>query len=1305
MSTHSSRAHATTKRQPLGDTTAKVNNAQPIPPRKQLDPYASSSPGLPHHESLKPRENVIAKNAPSSPNTTAENRRLSAVASEYQTNSNRNSQISTTSTNASGKGRRKTHVGPWQLGKTLGKGATGRVRLARHALTGQFAAVKIVSKKAAGMVRATSLAAVNDVASIGPEGDRLMPFGIEREVVIMKLIDHPNVINLYDVWENRGELYLVLEYVEGGELFNYLVDHGRLAEEEAVRCFRQIIAALSYCHRFNIYHRDLKPENILLDENKNIKLADFGMSALQPTGLWLNTSCGSPHYASPEVVLGRKYRGDKADIWSCGIILYALLTGILPFDGPDIVSLLDSVKEGRYEMPEELSSEAKDLIWRILQPNPRARINMDMIWEHPLMKKYEPKVLENGWDLRLGRWVGGSTPPLSIKDCGRPVRRRLDIDRELLRNLQTLWHSEKEEDIVQKLLNDEPTLEKFFYCALLKYREEHLENYAGPNLEHSASDYHHNKPRAVKRSTSRQLHPQSRGHSRRRSHFSILSDEYASPRDKYYQDPNAAETVESYDPFRPSRNPIVDPKAQFANVTVLRGNSTNSRHRASSTAISLRHPAISRVQALSQGEGLSPTASATTSSFGQSSTHRKIGPRRYGSKSSIISINSSNIPSSPPVIIARSSKHKRGVSFSRVRNSTSGNVLVASSASKQVAQNTLDGLDIDLINRSSEGELIVEVTSSSPVTETRPFIRSRKDTSETVTQDAPIRKPRTASHYWKEEARQVSSELEKYCDEAFNRSSISSSVRTTTTDRVTEYQSPNTSVSNRDSGASSTANPRKPHVAPSNSLQGRPLPTPPIEAPDPFTAQELAETRRRLLQRSAEGTTGVSQGYLNDVIAHLDRLMQPNSLNLAGQDPSRRIASAPDSKSPERIGYLPRIREEGRVSGGEDLRNISDKGQQGYRSTSEPVAQTSRPPIARAITQDRNTIRMVEREGSGPLTPVAPLNVRKRSGQGLQENQVMDNQSIGQDNAGSQSRGRDALREYGSQARNAQLHGELETIREEHDRGQRKTSGENKKRNWFKRNVPIYEDQTAHPVTVATVQLKARDMEGRHRLSAIPNTDIEGQPVEQRKGLGSSKKVFFKIFSRRTSSKQKSSDLYIDANEENDTASIGTSIGAHNDDQRLSGLQSLSHGSTEVQARPIQHQNWLARFLHIKPAMKLLCFSVGKRRARREIAAILRDWKRYGMRDVSVDKDRNVVFGRVDQMNFLRIKEVAFTGEIITVLEHGRRAQLSIARFTQQRGAASSFHKVVDTLETVLASRGLLVVDEKRWEEMCKVLT
>ena len=244
----------------------------------------------------------------------------------------------------------------------------GRVKIAKHSITGKYAAIKIVPK---GSILSSRMS----VSEAGARADKVM-LGIEREIVIMKLIDHPNVLNLYDVWETSTELYLIMEYVPGGELFDYLVKRGRLPVSEALHYFQQIIFAVDYCHRFNICHRDLKPENLLLDKDKNIKVADFGMAAWEAGERMLETSCGSPHYASPEIVAGKAYHGNASDIWSCGIILFALLTGRLPFDDDNIRSLLQKVKVGVFEMPDEIKEPARGLLRRMLEKEPEKRITV-----------------------------------------------------------------------------------------------------------------------------------------------------------------------------------------------------------------------------------------------------------------------------------------------------------------------------------------------------------------------------------------------------------------------------------------------------------------------------------------------------------------------------------------------------------------------------------------------------------------------------------------------------------------------------------------------------------------------------------------------------------------------------------------------------------------------------------------------------------------------------------------------------------------------------------------------------------------
>lgn len=238
--------------------------------------------------------------------------------------------------------------------------------------------------------------------------------------------------------------------MQGGELFDHVSTYGPLQEEESVRLFRQIIAGLSYCHRFNICHRDLKPENILLDNSLNIKLADFGMAALQPQNRWLNTSCGSPHYAAPEIINGKKYRGDMVDIWSVGVILYAMLNGFLPFDGGDVASTLRLVKKGAYYLSPDLSEEAQDLIQRILQRRPDDRITMPQIWEHPLLRKYEDYHQSLGFPRTS---LSPIAPPQGI-NYDTPLQRQ-DIDAEILRNLALLWHGTKQEELIEKLTNSE----------------------------------------------------------------------------------------------------------------------------------------------------------------------------------------------------------------------------------------------------------------------------------------------------------------------------------------------------------------------------------------------------------------------------------------------------------------------------------------------------------------------------------------------------------------------------------------------------------------------------------------------------------------------------------------------------------------------------------------------------------------------------------------------------------------------------------------------------------------------------------
>mmetsp|Transcript_19638 Transcript_19638/g.63124 ORF Transcript_19638/g.63124 Transcript_19638/m.63124 type:complete len:481 (+) Transcript_19638:299-1741(+) len=216
-------------------------------------------------------------------------------------------------------------IGNYRLSRTLGIGAFGKVKLAEHVSTGHKVAVKILNR--------AKIVALD------------MAEKVKREINILQRCTHPHIIRLYEVIDTPTDIFVVMEYVSNGELFDYIVSKGRLAPDEARHFFHQIISGVEYCHYHHIVHRDLKPENLLLDADNNIKIADFGLSNVMRDGEFLRTSCGSPNYAAPEVISGHLYAGPEVDVWSCGVILYALLCGSLPFDDESIPNLFKKNQE------------------------------------------------------------------------------------------------------------------------------------------------------------------------------------------------------------------------------------------------------------------------------------------------------------------------------------------------------------------------------------------------------------------------------------------------------------------------------------------------------------------------------------------------------------------------------------------------------------------------------------------------------------------------------------------------------------------------------------------------------------------------------------------------------------------------------------------------------------------------------------------------------------------------------------------------------------------------------------------------
>ncbi|XP_072889771.1 serine/threonine-protein kinase BRSK2-like isoform X8 [Hemitrygon akajei] len=328
------------------------------------------------------------------------------------------------------------YVGPYRLEKTLGKGQTGLVKLGIHCITGQKVAVKIVNRE-----KLTESVLMK----------------VEREIAILKLIEHPHVLKLHDVYENKKYLYLVLEHVSGGELFDYLVKKGRLTPKEARKFFRQIISALDFCHSHSICHRDLKPENLLLDERNNIRIADFGMASLQVGDSLLETSCGSPHYACPEVIRGEKYDGRRADVWSCGVILFALLVGALPFDDDNLRQLLEKVKRGVFHMPHFIPPDCQGLLRGMIEVDAEKRLSLEQIQKH-------------SW------YQGGRNEPEPEQPTARKVmicrlQSVSDIDPDVLDSMNSLGCFRDKNKLKQDLLFEEENQEKMIYFLLLDRKE------------------------------------------------------------------------------------------------------------------------------------------------------------------------------------------------------------------------------------------------------------------------------------------------------------------------------------------------------------------------------------------------------------------------------------------------------------------------------------------------------------------------------------------------------------------------------------------------------------------------------------------------------------------------------------------------------------------------------------------------------------------------------------------------------------------------------------------------------------------
>ncbi|KAI0506149.1 hypothetical protein F5B22DRAFT_474181 [Xylaria bambusicola] len=1235
-----SKAHHV-RRAPLGDATDRIINTSPQKREKRSRSQNPQPNPLRAHPtrcvpvkgpsqngtSLSPRR--VASNSKDLAVSRSANHRVSAsqhipTPGVSEANGDQRVSVISTSSCASG-GNRKTHIGPWELGKTLGKGSAARVRLARHHTTHDIVAVKILAKNMTQLTAAGSMAELEkwDCTRNEFNSQRQMPLSIEREVAVLKLIDHPNIVKLHDIWENRAEIYLVLEYMDCGDMFTYINACGPIPEFEMAAYFYQILSALEYVHSFNICHRDLKPENILMNSNGVVKIADFGMAAIQqsPTHA-LKTSCGSPHYAAPELISRSRYQGSKVDIWSLGCLLYATLTRQLPFDDPDgnVPKLLAKAAKGSYVMPRSLSKEAQDLIRKMLTVDPAKRISIRKIWQHPFMLKYEDLNSLN---------TDSPAPDCRASDRARPVPPE-EVDLQILRQLKSMWHTFSEKQIAMQLTNPLPNDQKLFYWLLISYREKKLENYDA-DLTYSASDYHHLRPVNWRKKFTTAEFPSR--YKRVPSRFTVIS---TVPTDGTLEvTDNATDggnTTMSYDPYKSSRI-IENAHASHAKIVVHRNGSVANKSSRSSTS--------------HRGQSGSFKTASTRSRQQRGGRYINTPLASRPSRQSLSSVQSTESSR----YMRPASRRKRGVDFSQVRMKSESQREIAH------AQAGIAGSDTEHIYGPATPIDLVRDTK--PPRKLHRKIRATTQSMTTMAHGSGNSPP------WNEEVSEFSHSIAKDCDDAFNSSLLGpESYLDNTPSRVSVL-------------ADSAPPPNRlttPTPAPTGNLhthaRARPWdhrPLPPTPSPTASAMDVIATAWPR---------TGANSNNW-DTSMYLDRsTFQPNGIppmrDLAMQgDSNLRISSAPIySQYSTQWGKdkipLPSIIEKSRNNDGDPRSRIVSAPAKYQQHETDDHANLE------FLSRQDNTIRLVTSPSGKPFGDVEvpkPLNLHK----GMSHGATAHDQTKNELNL----RERYMHDELASSSANAQ---EIISV------DSTNSTNVKKRLSWFKRRS---KDRETIFSTAGESILNGADH--------LTSTAMDPSPIDAPAPLF--KKKSFNLAFWRNSKNEAQAPMSIAESKPSD-ASIPARMFSH-----PARPPCGSERADQKKIRNIEpQQSWLARLFRVKPATQYLCFSISRRRARQEIVILLKDWKKYGIRDVEVDKARNIVFARVDEDNYLKMKKVAFAAEIMRVIEHGKRSQLCIVRVTQERGAASSFLKVIEIMNSVFSERGLLVTDKRKSKMMIKTL-
>ncbi|ODN96944.1 hypothetical protein I350_07919 [Cryptococcus amylolentus CBS 6273] len=371
-----------------GRGNSRSREASASPHRSATEPTVRQA-SLPHSSPLVPPQATPVAMASSAPQEPTINEEAAAVVDRSmraQKTNGTSSNGNGTASPAATKSRSRTRVvGDWQLQKTLGAGSMGKVKLATNVLTREKCAVKIIPRYTEATRREEPK--TPEEAEKQRLKDESKEIRTIREAHISLLLHHPYICGMREFIMHTNHHYMVFEFIDGGQMLDYIISHGRLRERAARKFARQIGSALDYCHQNSIVHRDLKIENILISKNGNIKLIDFGLSNLYAPNRHLSTFCGSLYFAAPELLNAKAYTGPEVDVWSFGIVIYVLVCGKVPFDDQSMPALHAKIKRGYVEYPSWLSAEVKSLLSRMLVTNPLERATLTEVLNHPFMTK------------------------------------------------------------------------------------------------------------------------------------------------------------------------------------------------------------------------------------------------------------------------------------------------------------------------------------------------------------------------------------------------------------------------------------------------------------------------------------------------------------------------------------------------------------------------------------------------------------------------------------------------------------------------------------------------------------------------------------------------------------------------------------------------------------------------------------------------------------------------------------------------------------------------------------------------------